>query len=389
MSARCDVAVVGAGPAGSTAARHLAQAGLSVVLLDAAQHPRVKVCGGGLVRRAARELPFDPPGLALFAAEMHAPAAGVSVRVERPEPLLWMTMRSELDARLLAAAEAAGAEARHPCAVTGLAENGGEVQLDTAGGALAARFAILADGALSRTAAAAGWAAPARRAPALEWEIAVAPELWRRFAGAGRFDFDCVPDGYGWVFPKADHLSVGILAWNRGAHDLRPRLEAYLAALGLAQREELDRRGFVIPLEPRPGPPARGRVLLAGDAYGLCDPLTAEGISPALISGRLAAEALLACALEPRAAVAHYARALDRALLRDFAVARRLAAVLYGRPAWRRRLLRAFGRPMCEAMVAQIAGEAGYRELLLAPRSYARLLFARRAATPAPARASS
>jgi flavin-dependent dehydrogenase len=127
-------------------------------------------------------------------------------------------------------------------------------------------------------------------------------------------------------------------------------------------------------------------VLLAGDAYGLCDPLTAEGISPALISGRLAAEALLGAGLDPRAACARYERELDRALVRDFAVARRLAAVLYGRPAWRRRLLRAFGWRMCEAMVAQIAGDAGYRELLLAPRSYARLFFARRPRrAPAPA----
>jgi geranylgeranyl reductase family protein len=385
VSASCDVAVVGAGPAGCAAALHLARAGLHVVLLDAARHPRVKVCGGGLVRRAARELPFAPPGLALRAAEMHAPEAGVALRVERPEPILWMAMRCDLDAQLLAAAEAAGAEARHPCAVRGLRAGAERVLLDTEGGELAARFVVAADGALSRTAGAAGFGAPARRAPALEWEIEVEPALAARFADAGRFDFDCVPDGYGWVFPKADHLSVGILAWNPGAKDLRPRLERYLAGLGLGRRADLDRRGFVIPLAPRPGPPARGRVLLAGDAYGLCDPLTAEGISPALISGRLAAEALLETGCEPRRAGDAYARALAGALLRDFALARRLAAVLYGRPAWRRRILRAFGRQMCEAMVAQIAGEAGYRELLLAPRSWARLFFARRAPAPASA----
>jgi flavin-dependent dehydrogenase len=306
---------------------------------------------------------------------MHA-AGGVAVRVARPEPILWMAMRADLDARLLDAAAAAGADARHPCAVRGLAVERDRVRLATDAGPLDARAVVCADGAQSRTAAMAGWTAPPALAPALEWEIAARDAA--RFGGAGRFDFDCVPDGYGWVFPKGDgHLSVGILAVHRGAKDLRPRLERYLAGLGLDERDELDRRGFVIPLAPRPGPPARGRVLLAGDAYGLADPLTAEGISPALISGRLAAEALVASDLEPHAAGARYARALRRELLADFAVARRLARVLYGRPVWRGRLFRAVGRQMCEAMVAQIAGEKGYRELLLDPRSYARLAWSR------------
>jgi flavin-dependent dehydrogenase len=318
---------------------------------------------------------------------MHAAGprgAPIAIRVERAEPLRWMAMRAELDYELLEAARAAGADARHPCAVTGVAVEAARVRLDTTDGAASARFLVCADGALSRTASAAGWREPPLHAPALEWEIAVAPERAAAFRDAGRFDFDCIPDGYGWVFPKSDaHLSVGILATRRGAKDLRPRLEAYLAALGLADRDELDRRGFVIPLRPRPGPPARGRVLLAGDAYGLADPLTAEGISPALISGRLAAEALIAERLDPRRVAPRYSRALSRAIVRDFAVARRLARVLYGRPAWRRRLFGAFGRPMCEAMVAQIAGERSYRELLLDPRSYARLVWSR----VAPARA--
>jgi len=381
MSDLRDVVVVGAGPAGSACARTLAAAGIDVVLLDAARHPRVKVCGGGLVRRAARELPFDPPGLPLHAAEMHAAGrerAPLAVRVQRDQPLLWMAMRSDLDHRLAAAARAAGAELREECAATGVSLEDDRVVLATAAGPLAARFLVCADGALSRTAAAAGWTKPPELAPALEWEIAVDPERARPFADAGRFDFDCVPDGYGWVFPKADgHLSVGILAVHRGAKDLAPRLRAYLDALGLGVRDELDRRGFVIPLRPRPGPPARGRVLLAGDAYGLADPLTAEGISPALISGRLAAEALIADRLDATAVAPRYARALDRAILRDFAVARRLARLLYGRPAWRARLFGLFGRQMCEAMVAQIAGEKGYRELLLDPRSYARLAWSR------------
>jgi geranylgeranyl reductase family protein len=377
VSERFEIAVVGAGPAGSAAARILARGGCEVLLLDAAAHPRVKPCGGGLVGRARRELSFEPPGLSLCAAEMHAHDAGVAVRIERPLPFLWMAMRSDLDARLVAAAALAGAEVRTPCAVRGARVVHGGVELDTERGVLSAGACVVADGVFSRTARALGWPESGQLAPALEWEIAVADERAAPFRDAARFDFDCVPDGYGWVFPKTDHLSVGVLSLGRAAKDLRAHLERYLAGRGLDAHAALDRRGFAIPLAPRPGPPGRGRVLLAGDALGLCDPLTAEGISSALVSGRLAAESLLAQRGAPERAAEAYARSLRRALLADFGVARRLAGLLYGRPRWRNRVLRAFGREMCEALVAQIAGEVGYRELLTSPRSYARLFRAR------------
>ena len=375
-----DVAVVGAGPAGANAALHLARAGARVVVFDRERHPRYKTCGGGLVRRAARELPFDPPGRALRAAEMHAPAAGVAVRIERDEPLLWMTMRADLDARLLGAAEEAGAEVRTPCAVEGLERTRDRLRLATADGALEARLVFAADGALSRIAKAAGFGPPALAAPALEWELAVSDDLLERYGDAGRFDFDCVSDGYGWVFPKDGGLSVGVLSTvpgGPGAKGLAGRLRAYLAGLGLDRPRSVERHGFLIPLAPRPGPPARGPVLLLGDAYGLCDPLTAEGISPALISGRLAAEAALGAEFGAVEAARRYRRTLGQALLADFAVARRLAAVIYRRPRWRRRLFRAFGPKMCAAMAAQIEGARSYRQLLLDPRSYGRLLFGR------------
>ncbi|MCZ6596680.1 MAG: geranylgeranyl reductase family protein [Planctomycetota bacterium] len=392
-----DTAIVGGGPAGACAALLLARAGRPVVLFDREEHPRYKTCGGGLVRRALNELPIDleeldgcgeaAAGIELFAAEMHLADSGLAFRVERPEPLLRMTMRSDLDHALLQAAASEGADVRQPCAVTGVAREGDPgdtIRLETEGGPVTARFVLAADGALSRTAAAAGWTETPELIPALESELSVPASHLERYASCARFDFDVVSDGYGWVFPKRSHLSVGVLSMRRGRSGLLRLLERYLERLGLDDVRGAEHHGFVIPVRPRPGPLARDRVLLLGDAAGLADPLTAEGISGALISGRLAAEALLAHDPAPGSVERAYHRALDRALLRDLAVARRMARVIYGSPRWRARLFRSFGQLFVEAMTAQISGEQTYRELLLRPTVWARLLRGKLRRSPSP-----
>lgn len=378
---RCEVAVVGAGPAGSAAARILAAGGRDVVLLDAAAHPRYKTCGGGLVRRAVRELARAglTPGreidtVPLSAATMRFLRSDIDIRIERPadpEPLLWMTMRADLDHALLGAAEAAGARARHPCAVRGLTAGEHGVRLDTDAGELAADWVLAADGALGRTARAAGWGTPPGLIPALECELEVSAEDLARHGGVAAFDFDVIDDGYAWCFPKERHLSLGVLSTARGRSDLKAHLPRYLELLGLAGARVRETHGFLIPLAPRPGPPARGRVLLLGDTLGLADPITAEGISPALISGRLAAEAILAGGAD---AGRLYGRRLQRELLADLAIARRVASLFYGRPRWRETLFRRFGGALCEAMAAQIEGRRSYRGLVLHPRGVATLL---------------
>src|SRR4029077_4203440 len=126
-----------------------------------------------------------------------------------------------------------------------------------------------------------------------------------RFARVPRFDVGTVPYGYAWVFPKTAHLSVGVLTTHRGAINLHGQLEEYLRVIGLAP-QSMERHGFVIPVRPRAGPLARARMLLVGDAAGLADPGTAEGISLAARSGRLAADAIIASQLDPRRACAGY-----------------------------------------------------------------------------------
>src|SRR5712692_6608763 len=287
-----DVAVVGAGPAGATAALTLARRGLSVALLERDALPRYKTCGGGLVGRALALLPREVERVLerrCGQADLHLLDVNQGYRATRDPPsvpIVAMTMRERLDHLLASAAAAAGAALRTPCAVTGVTLEPRQVRLDTNTGPVTAAFVIAADGATGEVARLAGWGDGRHLIPALEYEARVDDATLDRFARVPRFDVGTVPYGYAWVFPKTAHLSVGVLTTHRGAINLHGQLEEYLRVIGLAP-QSMERHGFVIPVRPRAGPLARERMLLVGDAAGLADPVTAEGISFATQSGKL------------------------------------------------------------------------------------------------------
>jgi geranylgeranyl reductase family protein len=373
-----DVAVVGAGPAGATAALVLARAGLDVTLLDRAPLPRDKTCGGGVVARALESL---PPGVELPVerrlgrVESRFVDAGLSVTVERETPLVHMARRAPLDLALAEAARAAGATLRAPCALDRVRLTPDHAELETSRGPLRARFLVAADGATGSTARMAGWTEPLASVPALEAEIAVRPRLLAAHTDRARFDLGVPAGGYGWVFPKADHLSVGVGVFTRdGARRrLRDELARYIDAVGLREGRVLRVRGAPIPVHPRPDV-ARGRVLLTGDAAGLADPLTGEGISLAIRSGRLAAESLLDGRLDPQAATRAYRAALQRDILGELRIARGLAWVLYRRPWLVRRLVPRLGQLAGEALTEVVAGRRTYRALVGSAQAWRRLL---------------
>jgi geranylgeranyl reductase family protein len=374
-----DVAVVGAGPAGATAALVLARAGVEVRLLDRAILPRDKTCGGGVVARALAML---PPGVdipverRLGRVESRFTGAGV-VTVERETPLVHMTRRAPLDLALAEAARAAGAVLEAPCAVERVHLEADHVRLETAGGPLRARLLIAADGATGPVARTAGWTEPLASVPALDAEVAASPDLLARFADRARFDLGTPAGGYGWVFPKADHLSVGVGVFTRSAtrRRLRDELHRYLHAAGLGDATVRGVRGAPIPVRPRRHA-ARGRVLLAGDAAGLADPLTGEGISLAILSGRLAAESIVAARLDARIAVRGYLASLRRSVLGELRVARGLAWVLYCRPELALRLVPRLGQLAGEALTEVVAGRRTYRSLVGSGRAWRRLVTA-------------
>ncbi len=366
MPQRCDVAVVGGGPSGACAAHFLASEGIEVVLLEREMLPRYKVCGGGVVHRVLQFLPTDV-GTAVQRqcadSELNLLPYGYHFVAHRSEPVVSMTMRAQFDWLLVDAARLAGARIVYPCEVVGVRWHADHAVLDTTAGSLYARFVIAADGATGRLAHFGSWGDKPVLAPALEWEVTVPAEILDRFSRTARFDIGAVSNGYGWVFPKREHLSVGVCVLKKprfGRPALKQSLQNYLAAIGLVPLLSVQKHGYVIPVMPRQTPLVRERMLLVGDAAGLADPLTGEGISNAVISGRLASEAIVAGALQPDRVMAHYQERTDKMILRELRAARSLARLLYGAPGVAAPLFRHHGARMTERVVDIFMGERGY-----------------------------
>jgi geranylgeranyl reductase family protein len=327
-----DVAVVGAGPAGLSAAYAAALAGRRTVVLERAAHPRYKTCGGGLIgtslAAAAR--------IAVPAADrVHAATFTHDGRREFTRytevALLTMVRREDFDDALRGAAVAAGAVVRERRAVRGLADNGAGVRVKLADGtAVTARVVIGADGSAGVTARHVG-AEFAQVDLGLEVELPVPGPVGSRWAHRMLVDWGPVPGSYGWVFPKGDLLTVGVIAARGRGEETRRYLRRFLDRLGLAGIEPAHDSGHLTRCRSAGSPLRRGRVLVAGDAAGLLEPWTREGISFALRSGALAGEV---------AAAAVDAGAED--VLNEYAV--RVGATLGAEMAAGRRLLAAFAR---------------------------------------------
>jgi geranylgeranyl reductase family protein len=285
------VIVVGAGPAGSVTAYHLARAGASVLLLDRARFPRDKPCGGGLTIRAVRQLPFSVDTVVEDVVDRVELGLGHRRRYERPspDPLILMTRRARLDAYLAEQAVAVGAEFRDATKATRVEADGHGATVD----GIRADVVIGADGVNGVTARALGLCPQPAYGVALEGNLPhahVDPDLYR---GRIVLEIGTVRGGYGWIFCKADHVNVGVGGWEHEGPQLRAHLRRLCVGRGLPEKSLRDVRGFRLPIA-RPGAPlARGRVLVVGDAAGLVDPFSGDGIYEAFLSADYAAEAVL------------------------------------------------------------------------------------------------
>jgi geranylgeranyl reductase family protein len=297
---RFDVLVAGAGPAGSATAMYLARGGARVLLADRARFPRDKPCGGGLTGRALRHAPCDVTPVVEHVVDRMVLRLGYKRRFARSSspPLILMTQRRRLDAHLAEQAAVLGVEFRDGTRVDGIAIGEGEITARVGGSTVSASYLVGADGANGVVATAAGLGDGIVRGVALEgnasWEdLAAAP-----YARTAWVELGTVPGGYGWVFPKGDHGNVGVGGWMSEGPRLRTHLDRLARVHGVDPTRLREVRGHRLPMRRLGSQPARGRVVLVGDAAGLVDPLSGDGIYEAWVSARLAADAILSGRLE-------------------------------------------------------------------------------------------
>jgi geranylgeranyl reductase family protein len=291
---RYDAIVVGAGPAGSTAAHRLAAAGTDVLLLDRASFPRDKPCGGGVTERAARLLPFS------IEPVVEEVATKVDLRLkygrtfERGDgvPLVYLTQRKRLDAFLVERAVAAGAEFRDDARVAAVRLGENVVAVEANGKRHEARLLIAADGVNGTTGKALGLGGNQHVGVALEGNLPN-EHLQADYRGKLVLEFGVVPGGYAWVFPKGEHANFGVGGWGSEGPALRGHLEHLCAVHGVSVGDLRDVRGYRLPLRSPRSTLARGRALVVGDAAGLIDPVSGDGMFEGFLSSLYASEAAL------------------------------------------------------------------------------------------------
>lgn len=377
-----DVAVVGAGPAGSTAAFHLARAGARVLILDRADFPREKPCGGGVTLRAFERAPVDITPV----VEQVVTKIRFSYKLGRffdyeynpdsdaagPQPLVYMTQRHRLDEFLLQHACEAGANFRGGAIVRGVEMDRDGIRLDAGGETIEAAVLIGADGANGAVARAVGLRPVADPPVALEaqfpYPAGAVPGEWANLLAV---ELGSMSGGYGWSFPKADHFNVGCGGYHSQGGKLRNHLydlqnHYRFGALGVHNM-----RGHHLPTRDEGAAIVRGRTLLVGDAAGLVDPMSGEGIYAAFVSGHLAAARLLRFLDGKDPDLFSYEAAVEREIMTDIRAAKVLRDAYHYTP-WPSYFMLRRSEMMRRMLCQLITGERTYQGFLrqLGPLHY-------------------
>jgi geranylgeranyl reductase family protein len=323
----CDVTIVGAGPAGATLAYELAKKGIGVLVLEKKKLPRYKCCAGGVTSKAARFLDFDISEVAedvihevSFTFNLGSPYLG-----QHSQPLIYTVMRDAFDYFLVTRAQQPGAVLIDGQKVTQIQVSGDWVEISTADNVFRSRLVVGADGAYSIVARELGMGRSMEYLVGIESEIVVTEEELAKWKSRVQIDLGCIPGGYAWVFPKRNHLSIGAGCHASRARHLDRHHQKFLNSLSIGSYTIARSGSHLIPTCTKGRLVWQDKALLLGDAAGLADPLTGEGIYNAIQSAQLAAPVIEDFLVKGKAELQDYQQIVERKIMSELRIARTLS----------------------------------------------------------------
>lgn len=323
-----DVVIIGAGPAGCAAAYDLCASRRQVLLLDKREFPREKPCAGGLTPKTLEALRYSVAPVVKNVCSRMVVGKGLQRKVmfDSRHPVCAMTTRSRFDVFCLEKTIQRGASFDVVKTIGDIEETDTHVNLHTDKGIIRSKFLIGADGVHSRVRQLIHEFDELRRGFAIEGIV----PMDKSAQPAMELDFDAAISGYGWVFPKADHANVGVYSSTDSEKLSKKQLIQFVKNRFSADAVE-HVRGYPIGMGGWNYKPMHNRIILAGDAAGMADPLLGEGIFYAIKSGQLAALAVEQ-GLSDGIAVGHVYNDLISDIKNDLRIAYRTARWFYRYP---------------------------------------------------------
>ena len=368
MDFDADVIISGAGPAGTMAAYQLQRSGLRALIIEKSSFPRYKVCGAGLTHKILSILPFDiSPVIHTTIRSFRFSSHGSDVFTRTSElPLMYCTMRYELDSFLLEKAVEAGARVLTSEKVTEVNQDEAGVTVKTARGQYRAAFLIGADGASSLVARTFGLNKHIEWGMAWEAEVKSTPDMIRKYEETVFLDWGTFPGGYAWIFPKKDHFSIGTGGPAHMARRMPEYYNDFVASTGIPVIETISNRSHPLPVRSKKSRFHSGRALVAGDAAGLTDALTGEGIFWAVKSGIIAAEVIKKRMEDEIPDLAQYSGRINSEIMPEILEARNICALFNSAPLKIHHLVRDSGR-VWRAFGKVLRGERSFTDV---PRTF-------------------
>ena len=322
-----DVIVVGAGPSGAILAYELGKRGIGVLILEKEKLPRYKCCAGGVTSKAAKLLDFDITGVVedvisevSFTFNLNSTYLG-----QHGQPLIYTVMRDVFDHFLVTRAQELGAVLMDGQRVTSIQTDADWVEVSTDNDIFRSRIVVGADGAYSVVAKELDMGRSMEYIAGIESELVVPEEELAKWKSRVQIDLGCIPGGYAWVFPKRNHLSIGAGCLAPKAKYLDRQYQEFVNSLSIGSYTIARSSSHLIPTCTKGRLVWQDKALLLGDAAGLTDPLTGEGIYSAIRSAQLAAPVIENCLARGKAGLQDYQQIVENKIVSELRIARKLS----------------------------------------------------------------